>query len=448
MHSAVFEKLPPSKLFYRCAVPSMITMTFSVLYEIADGIFVGRFIGEDALAAVNLVMPFIMILFGLSNLIATDASVRISILLGERNRAEASKIFSFTLKVIFLAGCVIGLASYLLAEPCIKLIARGATEQTIEYAIIYARIYAIFSPLMLIFYATDNYLRVCGKESFSMWLSISMQIFNVALDVILIVFLDKGVQAAALTSCISMALGSIIALLSFAGDRLPLYFAKGTVRISDLINIIANSTSEFFSSISVSIMSIVFNSFLLVYSGSTAVAAFSIIMYVDNIVANIALGINDSLQPAISYCYGAGLIRRVKAIFRRIIIATVILYGVTFVFMMFASEYVVPLLVNPDDIELLSLSIIGMRFFSLSYLFGWVDMCFSSYFTALERPARSLLSSFFGTLIFPIASLSIMSSLYGITGVWLSAFLSSTVSAIFSMILYITMKLRRKRRIR
>ena len=448
MHSAVFEKLPPSKLFYRCAVPSMITMTFSVLYEIADGIFVGRFIGEDALAAVNLVMPFIMILFGLSNLIATDASVRISILLGERNRAEASKIFSFTLKVIFLAGCVIGLASYLLAEPCIKLIARGATEQTIEYAIIYARIYAIFSPLMLIFYATDNYLRVCGKESFSMWLSISMQIFNVALDVILIVFLDKGVQAAALTSCISMALGSIIALLSFAGDRLPLYFAKGTVRISDLMNIIANSTSEFFSSISVSIMSIVFNSFLLVYSGSTAVAAFSIIMYVDNIVANIALGINDSLQPAISYCYGAGLIRRVKAIFRRIIIATVILYGVTFVFMMFASEYVVPLLVNPDDIELLSLSIIGMRFFSLSYLFGWIDMCFSSYFTALERPARSLLSSFFGTLFFPIASLSIMSSLYGITGVWLSAFLSSTVSAIFSMILYITMKLRRKRRIR
>ena len=426
----------------------MITMTFSVLYEIADGIFVGRFIGEDALAAVNLVMPFIMILFGLSNLIATDASVRISILLGERNRAEASKIFSFTLKVIFLAGCVIGLASYLLAEPCIKLIARGATEQTIEYAIIYARIYAIFSPLMLIFYATDNYLRVCGKESFSMWLSISMQIFNVALDVILIVFLDKGVQAAALTSCISMALGSIIALLSFAGDRLPLYFAKGTVRISDLMNIIANSTSEFFSSISVSIMSIVFNSFLLVYSGSTAVAAFSIIMYVDNIVANIALGINDSLQPAISYCYGAGLIRRVKAIFRRIIIATVILYGVTFVFMMFASEYVVPLLVNPDDIELLSLSIIGMRFFSLSYLFGWIDMCFSSYFTALERPARSLLSSFFGTLFFPIASLSIMSSLYGITGVWLSAFLSSTVSAIFSMILYITMKLRRKRRIR
>ena len=423
-------------------------MAFSVLYEIADGIFVGRFIGEDALAAVNLVMPFIMIFFGLSNLIATDASVRISILLGERNRAEASKIFSFTLKVIFLSGCVLGLASYLLAEPCIRLLAKGATAQTIEYAISYAHVYAAFYPLMLIFYATDNYLRVCGKEKFSMWLSVSMQIFNIALDVYLIIFCGAGVKAAAFTSCISMSLGSIIALLTFCGDHLPLYFTKGTVRLSDLISIIANSSSEFFSSISVSIMSIVFNFFLLIYSGSTAVAAFSMIVYVDNIVANLALGINDSLQPAISYCYGAGLIRRVKAIFRRIIIATMILYAVTFVFMMFAGEYIVPLLVNPQDAELLSLTIVGMRFFSLSYLFGWIDMCLSSYFTALERPARSMMSAFFGTLVFPIASLFIMSSEFGITGVWLSAFLSSALSAAFSLILYFTLKIRRRRRYR
>ena len=116
--------------------------------------------------------------------------------------------------------------------------------------------------------------------------------------------------------------------------------------------------------------------------------------------------------------------------------------------MMFASEYVVPLIVKPEETELLSLTIIGMRFFSLSYLFGWVDTCLSSYFTALERPARSMLSALFGTLIIPIASLFIMSTEYGITGVWLSAFLSSVVSAAFSFILFITMKIRRKRRYR
>ena len=109
MDSEIFEKLPPTKLFFRLAIPSMITMAFVSLYQIADGFFVGRFIGGDALAAVNLIMPIIMIVFGFVNLIATGASVRISILLGEKKREEASQVFTFTLKVIFWISCVLGL---------------------------------------------------------------------------------------------------------------------------------------------------------------------------------------------------------------------------------------------------------------------------------------------------------------------------------------------------
>ena len=84
MDSEIFEKLPPTKLFFRCAVPSMVTMAFASLYQIADGLFVGRFIGGDALAAINLIMPIIMIVFGFANLIATGASVRVSVLLGAK----------------------------------------------------------------------------------------------------------------------------------------------------------------------------------------------------------------------------------------------------------------------------------------------------------------------------------------------------------------------------
>ena len=112
MDSEIFEKLPPTKLFFRLAIPSMITMAFGALYQIADGLFVGRFIGEDALAAVNLIMPIIMIVFGFANLIATGASVRISVLLGEKNREEASQVFTFTLKVIFLISCVVGAVGF------------------------------------------------------------------------------------------------------------------------------------------------------------------------------------------------------------------------------------------------------------------------------------------------------------------------------------------------
>ena len=440
MDSEIFEKLPPTRLFFRLAVPSMITMAFSALYQIADGLFVGRFIGGDALAAVNLIMPIIMIVFGFSNLIATGASVRISVLLGEKKREEASQVFTFTLKVIFLMSCVLGVLGYVFAETFVRFLAPGATEKAIDYGITYIRIYAAFAPLMLIYHATDNYLRACGKEKLSMWLSIGTQVVNILLDVVLIAFLGQGVWAAAFTSCFAMTLGSLITLILFCKKRMDLYYTKGKVKKSVFLRILANGSSEFFSSISMSIMSIVFNLFLLKYGGTTGVAAFSVIMYVDSVIGMLVFGMADSLQPAISYCYGAGLMGKVKAMFRRVILGAIVLSSASLLFMMFLGQYVAPLFVKPEDTELLAVSIIGMKLFSLSYLTGWVDMCFSSYFTALERPARSMLTSFFGTLVFPIAALFALTPMLKLSGVWLSAFASCTVSAIFTVILYFTMK--------
>lgn len=444
MDSEIFEKLPPTKLFFRCAVPSMVTMAFASLYQIADGLFVGRFIGGDALAAINLIMPIIMIVFGFANLIATGASVRVSVLLGAKKREEASQIFTFTLKVLFLLSCVLGVLGLIFAEEFVRFLAPGATELAIEYGITYTRVYAAFAPLMLIFHAADNYLRACGKEKLSMWLSIGTQTLNILLDVVLIVFLGQGVWAAAFTSCLSMALGSVITLCLFRGKRMDLYYTKGKIKLSVFLRILANGSSEFFSSISMSIMSIVFNFFLLKYGGTTAVAAFSVIMYVDSFVGMFLFGMADSLQPAISYCYGARLMDKVKAIFRRIILGAVVLSVASLLFMMFAGQYVAPLFVKLEDTELLKVSIIGMKLFSLSYLTGWVDMCFSSYFTALERPGRSLLTSFFGTLVFPIGALFLLTPTLKLNGVWLSSVTSCTISAVFTILLYLTINLAKK----
>ena len=405
MDSEIFRKLPPTKLFFRCAVPSMVTMAFASLYQIADGLFVGRFVGGDALAAINLIMPIIMIVFGFANLIATGASVRVSVLLGAKNREDASQVFTFTLKFLFMVSCVLGFLGLVFAENFVRFLAPGASELAIEYGITYTRVYAAFAPLMLIFHATDNYLRACGKEKLSMWLGIGTQTLNILLDVILIVFLGQGVWAAAFTSCLSMALGSVITLWLFRGKHMDLYYTKSKIQVC----------------------------------GTTAVAAFSVIMYVDSFVGMFLFGMADSLQPAISYCYGAGLMDKVKAIFRCIILGAVALSVASLLFMMFAGQYVAPLFVKQEDPELLNVSIIGMKLFSLSYLTGWVDMCFSSYFTALERPGRSLLTSFLGTLVFPIGALFLLTPTWELDGVWLSAVTSCTVSAVFTIMLYLTM---------
>ena len=221
---------------------------------------------------------------------------------------------------------------------------------------------------------------------------------------------------------------------------MDLYYTKGKVKKKVFFRILANGSSEFFSSISMSVMSIVYNFFLLKYGGTTGLAAFSVVMYVDSIIGMLVFGMCDAQQPAISYCYGAGLIDKVKAIFRRIIFGAIVLSAASLLFMMFLGQYVAPLFVKPEDTELLAVSIIGMKLFSLSYLTGWVDMCFSSYFTALERPARSMLTSFFGTLVFPIGALFVLTPFLELNGVWLSALASCTVSALFTIVLYLTMK--------
>ena len=440
MESEIFEKLPPTRLFFRCAIPSMITMAFGALYQIADGLFVGRFIGGDALAAVNLVMPLIMTVFAFANMIATGAAVRISVLLGEKDREGASRVFCFALKMIFLISLAIGLIGFFLARPLVRLLAPGATEQAISYGVIYLRMHAIFSPLSLLSFATDNFLRACGKEKSSMWISICTQLFNIALDVILIAFLGQGIWAAAFTSCLAMSLGALYTLWLFRGKRLDLYFTQASLPLSQFGRILANGSSEFFSNISMSFMSVVFNLFLLKYGGTTAVAAFSVVMYVDSIVGMLVFGMCDALQPAISYCYGAGLLQRVRAIFKRILIGAVTLSVLSLLFMMLAGPFVAPLFVKPEETELLAVSIVAMKLFSLSYLTGWVDMCFSSYFTALERPVRSLLTSLFGTVIFPILFMAVLSPVWGLNGVWLSALFACTASAIITVILAFTMK--------
>ncbi|MBR2577154.1 MAG: MATE family efflux transporter [Firmicutes bacterium] len=441
MNSEMFHALPPTKLFFRCAVPAVITSVFGALYSVVDGVFVGRFLGENALAAINLVMPVIMIVEALSNMIATGASVNISMLLGKKKREEASRVFSFSIRFILLFSCIIGVLGFFFAESFVKLIAPGAGGEALRLSAEYLRVYAVFSPLIPVYFALDNYLRVCGKQRLSMIIGIVSQLMNVALDFILIVLLRQGIRAAAIASCVSIVSGSAVMLILFLGKRMDVYYTRKNIPAAQFLRIAANGSSEFFSSIAVSIMSIVMNLFLLRYGGTTAVAAFSIVMYVDSVIGMMSFGVCDSLQPAISYCFGAGLIGRVKAIFKRVVIASVVISVVSFLFMLLAGPSVAGIFIQPGDTQLMKMSVTAIHIFAFSYLPGWIDMCFSSYFTALERPVRSLLVSFFGTLAFPVAFLFLLTALWGLNGVWMMATAAAVASGILTLILAKTLKL-------
>ena len=441
MDSAIYISTPPTKLFFRCAVPAVITSVFGALYSVVDGMFVGRYLGENALAAINLIMPIIMIVEAISNMIATGASVNISILLGAQKRDEASRVFSFSVKFILSFSCIISILGFFFARPFISMISPGANEKAILLGTEYLKVYALFGPLIPIYFATDNYMRVCGKQRLSMLVGVATQLLNVVLDFLLIAVLHKGIKAAAAASSISIVLGSIITLLMFLNRKMDVYYTKENIPALQFFRIVANGSSEFFSSIATSIMSVILNLFLLKYGGTTAVAAFSIVMYVDSIIGMLSFGICDSLQPAISYCYGAGLPERMKAIFQRVLIATITVSFASFLFMLLAGPHAAGIFIKPGDTELLNISITAIKIFSFSYLIGWIDMCFSSFFTALDRPVRSLLVSFFGTLVFPIAFLFLLTSIWGLNGVWLMASAAAAASGILTLILAKTLKL-------
>ncbi|MEG1585175.1 MAG: MATE family efflux transporter, partial [Anaerovorax sp.] len=176
----IFETLSPTRLFFKCAIPSMMSMMFMSIYTMVDGIFVGRFIGENALVAVNLVMPLIMISFALSDMIAVGSSVQIAIKLGEKKQQEAGGILSLCTLLILIISVFIGFAAFFFAGPAVEMM--GATKEVSKLALDYTRVFALFSPLIMLSFALDNYLRICGKVNYSLIVNVLMGLCNIFLD--------------------------------------------------------------------------------------------------------------------------------------------------------------------------------------------------------------------------------------------------------------------------
>lgn len=431
MEHKMFATLSPLKLFFQCALPSMAGMAVSSLYMVADGIFVGKFIGAGALAAINLVMPVIMISFALADMVAVGSSVQISIRLGQGKEKEACSVFSFSALFIVAISCLVGLAGYFGGAWAVRLMGAGA--DVLDAAVEYMRVYAVFAPFIMIFFALDNYLRVCGKTIYSMGMNIFIALSNLFLDWLFIVHFRMGVSSAALASCISLTVGTLIGLLPFFGRKLVLRFVTPRIPWHILRNIIGNGSSEFFSNISASVFMVIMNTVLLKLSGSMAVAAFSIVMYIDSFVSSMLFGMVDALQPAISYNYGADKYGRMFGLEKVLMTAGAVISISAMIFMLTGGHLIIPLFMEGNQPELLAMSSRAMRLFSFSYLVNWIGTAASSFFTAMNRPVISLAISSGQTFIFPLASLLVLPAFLGIDGVWLTSLSAEIMTALLAV---------------
>mgnify|MGYP005810366997 CR=1 FL=1 len=426
---ALFANTPPGRLFFIAAIPGAIGMLASALYQLIDGILVGQVLGEAAFAAVNLAMPFVIINFALADLIGVGSSVPISVRLGQGEERAANNIFTCACLMIVGAGFIVGAILFLSAPLLMSLM--GADPELASLATLYLRVYALFSPVSTIIFATDNYLRICGKIRMSMWLNILMSALTAIFEFILLAVLDLGIWAAALSSSLGMVVCVIIALCPFARGKLQLKFCKPRFSMPMVKQIVACGSPNFLNNISGRITSIIMNAVLLRVGGQNAVSIYGILMYVDGLIQPLMYGACDSLQPAVSYNWGAGNLNRIWAIERYCFSAAAIISLLSAVVLLLFPDAVTTLFLSNMDAEFLTIAQTAIRLFALTYLTRWFSFATQSLMTAVERSMSASLISTCTALIFPVILIAVLWPL-GLTGIWMNFATTSLLAGLLS----------------
>ncbi len=435
----LFEGTKPSRLFFKAAIPGAASMLASSLYIVIDSMLVGRYLGETAFAAINLVMPFVIIMNAVADLIGVGSSVPVSIALGRREEGRANNIFSCCIFSLVLAGMVFGWGFSLLAPSLVSMM--GAEGELASLAVQYFRVYALAAPLTTAIFAMDNYLRICGKIRGSLCLNILMAVLSAGLEFLFLAVLGLGIWAAALAWCISMFVSVLIALTPFLLGRMQLKFQRPHFSFHLLRQVVYCGTPAFLNNVAGRVVSILMNFFLLREGGETAVSVYGILMNVEFFVQSLLYGMCDSLQPAVGYNHGAGHHDRVRAIEKwcfGVAAAVSLLFG-GLIFL--CPDFFVRLYMAKAGEALFSMAVPAVSVFSLTFLTRWLSFSTQSYLLATEHPAEATIISVSSLAVFPLLFLFVLPPLTGgLLGYWLNMPATALCAAALALLLLLKRK--------
>ena len=430
--TTLFAKTSPLKLFFIASIPGAISMLASALYQTIDGVFVGRFLGETAFAALNLAMPFVIINFALADLIGVGSSVPISICLGRKQEREASNIFTCAVLMIIGTGVLLGGILFAAAPLLIRLM--GAEGEFASLAVQYMRVYALCSPVTTIVFAMDNFLRICGIIRGSMFLNILMSVLSAVLEFLFLAVFRWGVWAAALATCSGMFVSVVLALIPFLRGKALLRFCRPRFRFGMIRQIVSCGSPNFLNNIAGRITSILMNAILVRLGGQTAVSVYGILMFADGFIQPLLYGMCDSLQPAVGYNWGAGKISRVRAIEKCCFTASgIISLLAVFVIACFPRQITNLFMADAGE-ELMGIAVGALQLFSLTYVTRWFSFATQSYMLAIEKPLPASVISVSTALFFPVLLVALLWPL-GLTGIWLNFAGTAVLAAVLSFII-------------
>ncbi len=413
------------KLFYFCISP-IIMMVFTSIYGVVDGFFISNYVGKTPFAAINLIMPFIMILGSVGFMIGTGGSALVAKTLGEGKQEKANCYFTMLIKLTVILGVFLTLIGILFIRPISFML--GATENMIEDCVIYGRIVLLFNIAFMLQNVFQTFLAAAEKPKLGLVVTTIAGVTNMILDALFIVGFKWGVAGAAIATGIGQCVGGIVPLIYFIrpnGSRLQLI--KAGMEGNILLKACANGSSELMSNISSSLISVVYNLQLLRFAGENGVAAYGTIMYVQFIFIAIFIGYTIGTAPIVSYHYGAGNHKELKNLLKKSL-TIVSIAGLSMMLIAWRLSGPLSKVFVGYDEELFELTKHAFRLFSFSFILSGVNIFSSSFFTALNNGGVSAAISFLRTLVFQIAFVILLPAFLGLDGIWWSI----TVAEIFA----------------
>ena len=300
----------------RFTLPSIVMMAFSSIYGVVDGVFVSNFVGADPFAAVNLIMPFLMILGAVGFMLGTGGSALVAYMLGAGNERKANETFSLLMYVLITLGAIFTVLGLLFLESVARLL--GADEILLPYCVSYGRVILIALIPFMLQNAFQSFLVTAERPHFGLYITIAAGVTNIVLDALFIAVLRLGVVGAALATTISQYIGGVIPLLYFIfPNKSKLRLCRARLDLRAIAKAGSNGASEFMTNISMSIVNMLYNWQLMRLMGSDGVAVFGVIMYVNFIFVSIFLGYSMGSAPIVGYHYGAGNRTELQGLLRK-----------------------------------------------------------------------------------------------------------------------------------
>lgn len=415
----------------RFTIPTIVMMIFTSIYGVVDGIFVSNCVGSEAFAAVNLIMPALMILGSVGFMFGTGGSALVSKTIGEGKKEEANRYFSMLIYLLMLISIVFTVVGILVIKPVSGLL--GADESMMEDCVTYGTTLLFFILPFSLQNAFQSFLIVAEKPTFGLVITVIMGIGNMLLDFLLIYVFKMGVFGAALATGISQTIGAIVPFIYFMRKNTSLlHLTKTKWERAVIWKTCVNGSSEMLTNLSMSLVNVLFNMQLMKYAGANGVVAYGIIMYVGFIFSGTYLGYSIGTAPIIGYHYGAKNIEELKNLLKKslklIIFTSLVMTGLAEIL----SSILASIFVS-YDVGLLEMTTRAIRLFALSYLISGINIFSSSFFTALNDGVVSAIISFLRTLVFQILMIFALPLIWKLDGIWVSVLFAELLALIVSI---------------